>query len=145
MATTKLRHDHPEDRFLAALRPLPALLEALWNLAYYATDRRRRKVNARKVSILKVPVWVQVRQSKLIERYRAHLKYLQAPRPICRRTLTRQMNAFRRDGLVRVINPSYFDKARGEWVTEPNVYTITYRGKLWIKRHARAVTNQLVV
>lgn len=138
-------HRDPEDRFRATLRPRRELVEALWNLAYYATDRRRRKRQERKVSILKVPIWVQVGQAKLIARYRAHMKYLREPRELSKRTLTRQVAGLRELGLVSVINPSHYDKKRREWVHEHNVYSITYAGKLWIKRHARAVKIPLVV
>lgn len=135
----------PEERFRATLRPRRELVETLWNLAYYATDRRRRKRGHRKVSILEVPIWVQVGQAKLIARYRAHMKYLRAERALSKRTLTRQVAGLRALRLVSVINPSHYDRRRGRWVHEHNVYSITYLGKLWIKRHARAVKIPPVV
>jgi hypothetical protein len=135
----------PHDRELSTLRPRRELLEALWNLAYWATDRRRRKAGVPKVSILKVNIWVQASQARLIARYRAHLAYLKEPRPISRRTLTRQVAGFRRLKLIAVKNFSDFDRRRGAWVQQHNVYTVTYLGKLWIKRHARSVKIPLVV
>jgi hypothetical protein len=140
-----MAHQDPEDRFRATLRPRRELLEALWNLAYYATDRRRRKRGERKVSILNVAIWVQVSQAGLIRRYLAHAEYLRELRPLSKRTLTRQVAGFRRLRLLSIINPSHFDRRRREWVHEHNVYSITYLGKLWIKRHARAVKIPLVV
>lgn len=142
----RARHRSPEDRFLASLHPLPALLEALWNLAYYRTDKRRRKAGARKVSVLKVHVWCQASRAEVIAAYRRHLKYIREPRSITPRTLTRQLTAFKRDGLLKAVQPSpVWNASLQLWVAQPNVYTITYRGKLWIKKHARAITNQLVV
>lgn len=141
----RLAHRHPDDRFLATLRPRRELLEALWNLAYWSTDKRRRRAQLRKVSVLKVPIWCQASQPRLLARYQAHLAYLKEPRTLSKRTLTRQVTGFRRLKLVAVTHQSHYDKSRGGWVHEPNVYTITYLGKLWIKRHARAVKIHLVV
>ncbi len=135
----------PHDREHSTLRPRRELLEALWNLAYWSTDNRRRRAGHRKVSILKVPIWVQASQARLLARYRAHLAYLKEPRSMAARTLSRQMAGFRRLKLVQVTAPSHYDRARGGWIHEPNVYTVTYLGKLWIKRHARSVKIPLVV
>jgi len=117
----------------------------LWNLAYYATDRRRRERRERKVSVLKVAIWVQVSQAGVLRRYHAHMEYLRAERPLSKRTLTRQVAGLRRLKLLSVINPSHFDRKRREWVHEHNVYSIPYLGKLWIKRHARSVKIASVV
>ena len=134
-----MAHQDPEDRFRATLRPRREILEALWNLAYYATYWRRRRRGERKVCILKVEIWIQVSQAGLNRAYRRHMQYLRADRHLSTRTLRRQVAGFRRLKLVSVVHPSHFDRRRQEWVNEHNVYTVTYLGKLWIKRHARAV------
>lgn len=142
----RLAHDTAADRFLAPLEPRRELLEALWNLAYWATDKRRRKAGLRKLSILKVEIWVQASQARFIAAYRRHLAYIKSARePMVGRTLSRHVRRAREMKLVRVVNPSHYDRQRKTWIREDNVYTLTYFGKLWIKRHARSVKIPLVV
>jgi hypothetical protein len=135
----------PHDRDRSTLHPRRELLEALWSLAYFDTNRRRRRAGERRRSILKVEIWCQANQARVIAAYRRHAKYLHDPRPLARRTLTRQMNGFARRRLVIVQDRSRFNRKRGEWIQQANFYTITHAGKLWIKRHARAVQIPLVV
>lgn len=144
-APTRLaRHRHLEDRFTATLRPRRELLEAIWNAAIYQTDKRRRKAGAEKQPILRVRIWCQLSQVQVIAAYVRHQKYLDEPHPITSRTLTRQVAGLRHLELVNVIHPVSKD-GRGGFRREPNVYVITHAGKLWIKRHARAVQIPQVV
>lgn len=142
---SRTRHRHPEDRFSSTLRPRRELLEALWNLAYWDTNRRRRRRRAPRVSIFDVEIWVQASQARLIRRYQAHLAYLRAPASLSRRTLSRQVAGFRRLKLLMVTHPGHYDRRRARWVHQDNIYTITHAGKLWIKRHARATKIPSVV
>lgn len=119
-------------------------MEAIWNFALYKTDRRRRREGLAKEPILRVAIWAQIDQAALIARYQAHQAYLDEPHPITRRTLTRQVACLKSLDLVRVIRPTKPD-GRGGWRREANVYSITRAGKLWIKKHARAVQIPLVV
>lgn len=145
MRPARPRHQHPEDRFRATLRPRRELLEAIWNLAYYETNKRRRRRRAPRVSIFEVEIWTQASQARLIRRYLAHLAYLRAPAALSRRTLSRQVAGFRRLRLLAVTHPSHYDRRRAAWIHQDNIYTITHAGKLWIKRHARAVKIPSVV
>lgn len=146
MRKPRLAHDHRDDRFREPLEPRRELLEALWNLAYWETDRRRRKAGARKISILKVAIWVQASQARVIAAYRRHLKYLKSLRaPYSRRTLSRHVRRAKDQKLVAVRHPHYYDRKRQTWIREDTVYTVTYFGKLWIKRNARSVKIPLVV
>ncbi len=138
------RHQHVEDRFRAPLRPRRELMEAIWNFALHKTDRRRRRQGVPQVSIFRVNIWAQIGQAALIGRYGAHLDYLGESHPITPRTLTRQVACLRALDLVRVVHPVSPD-GRGGFRREANVYSITRTGKLWIKKHGRAVRIPLVV
>jgi hypothetical protein len=142
----RLAHDRLDDRFLAPLEPRRELLEALCSLAFWATDKRRRKAGLRKLSILKVEIWVQASQARVIAAYRRHLAYIKSARePMVGRTLSRHVRRAKEMKLLRVVNPSHYDRRRKTWIREDNVYTLSYFGKLWIKRHARSVKIPLVV
>lgn len=113
------------------------------------TARRRRRNGIVPANILRVAereeIWVQASREKVLERYAAHLEYLEDAHPITPRTLTRQVAAFRRDKLLKVENWSRFDKARGEWVQQRNAYFATRAGILWIKLRTRALRIPSVV
>ena len=138
-------HRSLDDRFQAPLRPRRELLEALWNFALWKTMRRRRRARLPMLALLKVTVWCQLSQAALIDAYCRHLKYLSLSHPITRRTLTRQLAAFRRDQLISVMQPRDPDRRTGKWRLEHNIYTITRAGILWIKKHGRAVKIPQVV
>lgn len=145
----RLAHEHPEDRFLSTLRPRRELVEALIAYAIHMSGRRRRKRGVRQAELLKVveldEIWVQASRAKLIERYQAHLEYLEREHPISPRTLTRQIAGIKQQKLLTVIDPSHFDERRREWVQQRNIYTITRAGILWIRRHARSLKIPSVV
>jgi DNA-binding transcriptional ArsR family regulator len=151
------RHRELEDRNRAPLRPRRELLESLVAYAVYLSARRRRRQRLKPAPINTVAdrgqIWFKGHRGKVLERFREHAFYLEhgrARRPgerhgraelhhMSPRTLTRHVAALRRDRLVAVGNFSRFDRRRGEWIQEPNVYTITRAGVLWITRHARAL------
>lgn len=143
MARRKLAHHHPDDRNVAPLRPRRELFEALFAYAVHLSARRRKRAELRPAPINAVAergqIWFKARRGQLLVRYHAHVKYLGLVHPMSPRTLTRHVARLRRLRLVAVGNYSRFDHQRDRWLQEPNVYTITRDGVLWIKRHARAL------
>jgi hypothetical protein len=133
------------DQSTLKLRLVRPFLEALWNLALFDTDKRRRAERVRKAPLTKVAIWSQASQARLRAAYRRHTRHERDPHDVPPRTMSRRVNALKRRKFVAVISPRYFDTRQQKWVVDANVYVITYRGKLWIKRNAIASRIPLVV
>lgn len=151
------RHREIADRNVAPLRPRRELVEAIVAYAVFLSARRRKSQKLKPAPINAVAdrgqIWFRARQGKVLERFREHAFYLEhgrARRPgerhgraelhhMSPRTLTRHVAACRRARLLSVGNFSRYDRARAAWIQEPNVYTVTRAGILWIKSRARAL------
>lgn len=140
-----LKHREPEDRFASTLRPRRELFEALWNFALFRTRQRRRKANAPLAPLSRVNVWCQLRLAALLGCYVRHMKHLGEPMSMSVRTMQRHLGAFKAMELVRIDQERYFDRKRRVYVMRPNVYAITRRGQLWIKKHVDATKIPEVV
>jgi hypothetical protein len=147
----------PEERFLYALRPRWEILEAIWQFAIWKVDKARRRKGLPKKSITNVNIWCQLSRAGLIAKYFDRLDYLD--KLSCRdqpyrlvdptldpRTVTRHVATFKRLHLIEVQQPApRFNRKRNDWVKQPNVYTFTYAGILWIKKRKSSLTVPLVV
>lgn len=137
------RTAQPHDRDASTLRPRRELFEALFAYAVFLSARRRRRKQLKPRPLNAAAdageIWFKGNQVKVIERYMAHVAYLRLDVRLSLRTLSRQIRGLRRLRRLVVGNYSRFDRQRWTWHQEPNVYTITRAGVLWIKRHARAL------
>lgn len=156
MRKPRLAHKHVDDRFRAPLRFRPELLIALTKRAMYLSALRRRKAGKRPTRrVLDVAdngqIWLQKPQGYVLQLYRDQAEYLRKQTghanvpPISVRTLERNVRLLRDRKLIQVDNPSRYDKRRGAWVQQHNIYIINRAALLWINANARSIKIPLVV
>lgn len=142
-------HEHIEDRYHAPLEFREWLFIAMVKRAVHLAQRRRRRAGVKLEDVLVVAdreeIWLKRRQEGILAIYSEQLSYLERRRTCGTKTLTRNVNAMKDQKLIKVDNYSRYDERRGRWIQEPNIYTITRDGILWINRNARAAKIPSVV